>query len=107
MNHIIEVLLLLLIAISVHELSHYIYVKLTGDYVKMDFDQGSPTVHFLPTMDKKHQVAMYLSAIFMGMLVIIPFIFLSTNGMVHIGTLIIYLIGCKYDIYQICQLYKT
>ena len=103
----IEVLGILLLTVIIHEFAHYIYVKATGDYVKTTIEYGSPTIHFLPTMDKNHQIMMYLLAILSGLFVMIPFIFLSTNGIIHIATLIIYLVGCNYDIYQIYLLIQS
>ena len=98
---LIEILIVFIFAVIVHELTHYIYTKLTGDFIKVDFDEGSPTIHFNDNMTDSHQIYMYFLAILSGMFVIIPFILFSTNGILHVVTLLIYLWGCKYDIDQI------
>lgn len=101
-----EIPLVLALAICVHEITHYFYAKWTGDYIKIDFDDGSPTVHFDDNMTYLNQLVMYLLAIFNGAFVVTLFIIYSNHPMVHVLTLLIYLFGCKYDIIKVYELIK-
>jgi len=104
MRLFIELIGVLLIAIAIHELTHYFYAIKTGDYIGFDFEDGSPTVHFRGDMKYDNQLFMYGLAICNGLIVVIPFIFLSANGIIHFLTLVIYLYGCQYDIRQMFSL---
>jgi len=106
MRLFIELTGVLLTAIIIHELTHYFYAIKTGDYIKFDFEDGAPTVHFNNDMNYENQLVMYGLAIFNGLIVVIPFIFLSANGIIHILTLFIYLYGCHYDICQVIYLIR-
>lgn len=101
---LIQALVVFILAISIHELTHYLYAKWTGDFIKVDFDEWSPTVHFDDKMTYRHQLYMYSLAILAGAFIIIPFILFSTNGILYLAILLIYLWGCQYDIDQILKL---
>ena len=103
---LIELIGVLLLAIIVHELTHYFYAIKTGSYLGFDFEDGAPTVHFKDGLNQNSQMTMYGLAILNGLIVIIPFIFLSTNGLIHILTLFIYLYGCHYDLYKMMTLIR-
>lgn len=104
MNILLESSLILLMALFFHELTHYIYARWTDNFIKVDFDDWSPTIHFDDKMSSAQQLCMYILAIIAGLFVIIPFIFLSENGSIHVITLLIYLVGCQYDITQIIHI---
>lgn len=102
-----EIPLVLILAIFVHELTHYLFAKWTGDYIKVDFDEGSPTVHFDDNMTYTNQLIMYILAILNGALVIMLFIIYSDDPIVHVITMFIYFFGCKYDIVKLYDLIKN
>jgi hypothetical protein len=105
MNAVIELICVLFIAIVIHEITHYIYAVWTQNFIKIDFDEGSPTIHFDDNMSYNDQLIMYMIAIFSGFCVIVAFMLFSKNAIIHVITLIIYLFGCSYDIGQLIQLY--
>ena len=104
MSPILQMLIVLFLSIFIHELTHYLFAQWTGDFIKIDFDEGSPTVHFNDQMTIINQLIMYGLAIAAGIFVIIPFIFYTVNGYIHILTLFVYLFGCRYDFYEIINL---
>lgn len=104
MSPILQMLIVLLLAIFIHELTHYLFAQWTGDFIQIDFDEGSPTVHFDDQMSIGNQLIMYGLAITAGIFVIIPFIFFKVNGFIHILTLFVYLFGCRYDFYEMINI---
>lgn len=101
-----ELIVVLSTAIVIHEATHYFYAIKTGNFVGFDFEDWSPTIHFKNDMNYENQLVMYGLAILNGLIVVIPFIFLSENGIMHVLTMLIYLCGCNYDINQFIGLIK-
>jgi hypothetical protein len=90
-----------LIAIIIHEITHYIYAWKTGHHPIIEWEEGAPTVTFDSDMPKIDQLFMYGLAIFTGFLFINILMSWSINGYIYIVTIIIYLIGCGYDFQQL------
>ena len=99
-----EILYVLLIAVFVHELTHFLFSLWTGDFLAIDFNEFSPTVHFDDRMTYDNQLLMYGLAILAGTVTLLPFIVRSKHGLMHLITLVIYLFGCQYDIHQIIRI---
>jgi hypothetical protein len=100
---LIELLFVFLMAIFIHELTHYCYALWSGDLIKVNFEDGSPTVHFDDRMTYLNQLLMYGLAILNGFILILLFFIFSLNYQFHLITMIVYFFGCRYDF---CQLYR-
>lgn len=104
LEYLFEIIWILLLASIIHELTHYFFSVLTGDYQSIDFDQGSATIHFSDNMSKKNQLWMYGLPIFSGLLFIFVILKGNINEISNIIVLMMYLLGCLFDFHKIVKI---
>lgn len=102
---LLKLVIIFILAITIHELTHYIYAYWYHYNPKLEWEQGTPMITFDQNMSNSQQIIMYGSAILTGFIFINLFLSYQSNKYVYLIIIGLYLVGCGYDLYQLFMIF--
>lgn len=101
---LIKIITISILAIIIHEMTHYIYAWKNNYHPIIEWEEGSPMVTFDSDIPKINRLFMYGLAILTGFIFINIFLSWNNDKYIYILILFIYLIGCSYDFQKIISI---